>query len=92
MVQIERVVEEEDGFKKILTQHVRFPLRGFELTGKKYQLVGLTSISGAAKNISYRTYCLEEGEWREYDGKTGRTVDEATVEKQCALLLNYQSY
>ena len=41
-------------------------------------------------NIRHKTYVLQ-GEWREYEGRCGRVVEEGVVEKQCAFVLFYQT-
>ena len=44
IIYLERIVEEEDGFKQVLKQNIKFPIRGLDVSGRRYNLVGLTSI------------------------------------------------
>lgn len=61
------------------------------MDGKKYDLVGMTSVEGENFNIRYKTYTPKgKGQWYEYDGQLVRVVDNKHLERQCSLVLYYE--
>jgi hypothetical protein len=64
IIYIERVVEEADGFKRVVNRRVKLVFEGLVMDKKKYELVGMTSVEGENFNIRYKTYTLKsKGEW-----------------------------
>lgn len=73
---VERIIQETDGFKKVITRPLKFPFEGLVVEKLKYNLVGVTAIQGEHFNMRYKTYTLKaKGEWYEYDGQLVRSVD-----------------
>lgn len=61
---MERIIQEEDGFKKVISRPLKIVFEGLIIGAKKYNLVGLTSIKGENFNIRYKTYTLKaKNEW-----------------------------
>ena len=90
-IYIERIQQELDGFKKIVSRPMKIVFEGLVMQDKKYNLVGLTSVEGENLNIRYKTYTVKgKDEWFEYDGQLVRVVDRKHLEKQCALVLYYE--
>ena len=64
IIYIERVIEEADGFKRVVNRRVKLVFEGLVMDNKKYELVGMTSVEGENFNIRYKTYTLKsKGEW-----------------------------
>lgn len=56
MIYVQRIVVEEDGFKKVMKRPVKYVEEGLMIGDKKYDLIGLTSIEGGNLNIRYKTF------------------------------------
>lgn len=103
---LSRITEEEDGYKKINTNQVTFPLRNLSLAKEQFGLVGVTAIEGTTKNLKYKTFIKrdpngggllpstmekkEGDEWVEFDGEHTRVVSEKIVQNACAMVLFYK--
>ena len=53
------MVEEADGFKRVVNRRVQLVFEGLVMDKKKYSLVGMTSVEGENFNIRYKTYTLK---------------------------------
>jgi ubiquitin C-terminal hydrolase len=74
-IYLDRIAEEEDGFKKVIKKPIKFSTNELLIEGIRYKLTGVTSIEGEHLNIRHKSYILKEEEWYEYDGKLVRLVD-----------------